>query len=192
MTDFIKLALELATLAHEGQVRKNSGIPYVNHPIQVMEKFEELVVPYLKQSGYSETEIDQMKCACLLHDVLEDTKYTRDDIMCHMGSYGMKVTNHVIGLTDTSKNLYPFAKREERKTIDAVRMHGESEEVQMIKMCDIICNCTDYANEDPGYAVKYITEKQAYVKFMTKLPTKLKIVLDSTLSTLYTQAFNNH
>jgi (p)ppGpp synthase/HD superfamily hydrolase len=52
MEDLVERALALATKAHEGQVRKNSGIPYIEHPKDVLRTFEDLVVPYL-ESGAS-------------------------------------------------------------------------------------------------------------------------------------------
>ena len=37
MKDIVKKALEFATIAHDGQVRKYTGEPYIVHPIEVME-----------------------------------------------------------------------------------------------------------------------------------------------------------
>ena len=56
-------AIKLAFKAHEGQVDR-SGIPYVNHPLHLAEQME------------TEDEI----VVALLHDVIEDTDYTIDDL----------------------------------------------------------------------------------------------------------------
>ncbi len=52
-------ALELAKIAHRNQTRKFSGEPYIMHPIRVAVKFN-----------------DFYKAVALLHDVIEDTRYT--------------------------------------------------------------------------------------------------------------------
>ena len=62
-TPLTKKAMKLCFKAHEGQLDK-SGIPYVNHPLHVAEQVQ----------GEYET------CVALLHDVIEDTPYTIDDL----------------------------------------------------------------------------------------------------------------
>jgi len=81
--DIVAKALELAITAHEGQKRK-SGEPYIVHPI--------LVATITASISGDE----MMVVAALLHDVIEDTEYTRDDIE---SIFGKDIVHMVEGLT---------------------------------------------------------------------------------------------
>ena len=70
----IKKALEFAALAHAGQKRKGTNIPYIVHPVSV--------TMILISVGCSNEEI----VAGLLLDTIEDTKITLDDINSKFGS----------------------------------------------------------------------------------------------------------
>ncbi len=63
-TDLTNKAMRLCYEAHKGQYDK-SGVPYIFHPIHLAEQLED------------ERDI----CVALLHDVIEDTEYTIDDIV---------------------------------------------------------------------------------------------------------------
>lgn len=62
-TALTKKAMKLAYAAHHGQVDKN-GIPYIYHPIHLAEQLES----------------EETVCIALLHDVVEDTDITFDDL----------------------------------------------------------------------------------------------------------------
>lgn len=66
-------ALEFATKAHEGQVRKGSKVPYITHPVSVAELVEKF--------GGSE----QAQVAALLHDTIEDTEVTFEELREEFG-----------------------------------------------------------------------------------------------------------
>ena len=59
----IEKALQIAARAHEGQVDKE-GLPYILHPLRVMDGVQEL----------------EAKMVAVLHDVVEDTAVTFDDL----------------------------------------------------------------------------------------------------------------
>lgn len=61
-------ALEFAKEAHKGVTRKSSDTPYINHPIEVAEIVEAM------------TDNEDVVIAALLHDVIEDTNYSAEDI----------------------------------------------------------------------------------------------------------------
>ncbi|MDE5880923.1 MAG: RelA/SpoT family protein [Muribaculaceae bacterium] len=85
--EIIEKAFRFAKEAHKG-VRRRSGEPYILHPIAVAK----IVISEL---GLGSTSI----CAAFLHDVIEDTEYTREDIEA---SFGPKIADIVDGLTKIS------------------------------------------------------------------------------------------
>ena len=89
--DIITRAFNFAKHAHRG-VRRNSGEPYIMHPIAVARIVSEEI-------GLGSTSI----CAALLHDVVEDTEYTVEDIS---NLFGPKVSQIVDGLTKISGGIF--------------------------------------------------------------------------------------
>ncbi len=84
-TDMIYVAYRVAKAAHKGQNRK-SGEPYIIHPVQIA---------YIA----SELSMDSVAiCAGLLHDVIEDTPYTYDDIVTLFGSSVAEIVDGVTKL----------------------------------------------------------------------------------------------
>ena len=89
--DLITKAFNFARKAHEG-VRRLSGEPYIMHPIAVAQIVSEEI-------GLGSTSI----CSALLHDVVEDTDYTVDDIQ---NIFGPKIAQIVDGLTKISGGIF--------------------------------------------------------------------------------------
>lgn len=89
--EIIERAYRFAKAAHKG-VRRRSGEPYILHPIAVAK----IVISEL---GLGSTSI----CAALLHDVVEDTEYTREDIEA---AFGPKIAGIVEGLTKISGGIF--------------------------------------------------------------------------------------
>lgn len=89
--EIIERAFRFAKSAHKG-VRRRSGEPYILHPIAVAK----IVISEL---GLGSTSI----CAALLHDVVEDTEFTKEDIEA---SFGSKIASIVEGLTKISGGIF--------------------------------------------------------------------------------------
>ena len=89
--DIIRKAYQFAYNAHYG-IRRRSGEPYILHPIAVAHIA-------CKDIGLGSTSI----CAALLHDVVEDTDYTVEDIS---NLFGEKVAQIVSGLTKISGGVF--------------------------------------------------------------------------------------
>lgn len=89
--EIIERAFRFAKAAHKG-VRRRSGEPYILHPIAVAK----IVISEL---GLGSTSI----CAAFLHDVVEDTEFTKEDIEANFGS---KIASIVEGLTKISGGIF--------------------------------------------------------------------------------------
>ncbi|GGC96352.1 phosphohydrolase [Thalassobacillus devorans] len=117
MLDKAKL---FAEKAHEGQVRKGTGQPYIVHPTRVAE--------ILHQAGCSKNLI----CAGYLHDVVEDTGYEITDIE---KEFGMEVADLVAAHTEDKTKSWQERKQH---TIDTVKT--ASKDIKCLIIADKLDN----------------------------------------------------
>ena len=150
-TPLINKAKMLAGKAHEGQFRKYSGMPYIVHPIEVA-----TIIQTVEHS-------DEMIAAALLHDVVEDTEYSFEDIAKEVSP---EVAKLVEGLTDVSKPQ--DGNRKVRKALDKDHLAKQNAEVQTIKLADVISNSQDIKANDPSFAKVYIEEMKALLEVLDK------------------------
>lgn len=124
-TDMVYVAYRFAKSAHKEQKRK-SGAPYIDHPVQIA---------YIA----AELEMDAVGItAALLHDVIEDTPYTFDDIK---GFFGTDVAEIVDGVTKLRKLQYNT--REEQQVENLRKMFlamAKDIRVVIIKLIDRLHN----------------------------------------------------
>ncbi len=129
--DMIQKAFDFANEAHKG-VRRRSGEPYILHPIAVAK----IVVSNIGL-GYKSI------IAALLHDVVEDTTYTVDDIR---SLFGDKVATIVEGLTKI-KTVLDNEDKAQQKSIQAENFKrilltlNDDVRVVLIKLADRLHNC---------------------------------------------------
>ena len=143
--------LKFATAAHSDQKRKYTGDPYINHPIAVAE--------IVKTVQHTEA----MIAAALLHDVVEDTHVTIDQIEDRFGS---EVAELVGWLTDISRP--EDGNRRTRKALDRFHSADAPAEAQTIKLADLIHNSISIAEHDPNFWKVYKEEKIELLKVLTK------------------------
>lgn len=142
--EIITKAFEFAKNAHNG-VKRRSGEPYIMHPLAVAR----IVV---NEIGLGSTSI----CAALLHDVVEDTEYTVNDIE---NAFNPKIASIVNGLTKISGGIFgdsTSAQAENfRKLILTI---PEDVRVILIKMADRLHNMRTLGSMPPAKQLKICGE----------------------------------
>ena len=147
-----ELARAYAQAAHRavGQKRKYTGECYTAHTCEVADLVQ----------GFGGSE--DMICAAHLHDVVEDTDVSIDDIR---GMFGCNVADLVNWLTDVSTPA--DGNRAVRKAIDRHHSASAPMDAQTIKCCDLISNTGSIVQHDPAFAKVYLHEKAALLEVMT-------------------------
>ncbi len=144
--DLITQAYELAKKAHNG-VRRLSGEPYMMHPLSVAR----IVV---KEIGLGSTSI----CAALLHDVVEDTDYTVEDIERLFGS---KIASIVDGLTKLSGGVFADkAMKQAENMRKVVLTMSDDIRVMLVKLADRLHNMRTLSAQRPDKQRKIAAETQ--------------------------------
>lgn len=124
--EIIKRAFDFAKDAHKG-IRRRSGEPYIMHPIAVAKIASQEI-------GLGSTSI----CASLLHDVVEDTDYTVEDIEQH---FGKKIAQLVAGLTKISGGIFGAQASVQAENFRKLLLTmSEDIRVVLIKMADRLHN----------------------------------------------------
>ena len=139
-------ALAFSATKHRDQRRKDvEASPYINHPIA-------LVDVLVNEGGILNWDV---LCAALLHDTIEDTQTTADELT---KAFGKNVASIVLEVTD-DKAL----PKEERKLQQIAHAPHSSHEAKLVKIADKICNLRDILASPPsGWDVQ---RKKAYFEW---------------------------
>lgn len=142
----IDKAMKFAAKKHKDQKRKYTGEPYYNHCVSV----------YTSVKNFTNNE--NVICAALLHDTIEDTETTYIDLGIE---FGAEVAKYVEELTDVyTRESYPNLNRKERKFLEACRLKDISIEAKLIKYFDLMDNTITIIKYDSKFAETYLKEKQ--------------------------------
>lgn len=126
-------AVAFAAEKHKNQRRKDAeASPYVNHPIALAKVLKE-------EGGVDDVTI---LVAAILHDTIEDTNATADELRV---LFGDEITGIVLEVTD-DKSL-PKA---ERKRLQIEHAAHASPKAKLVKLADKICNLRDIASNPPA------------------------------------------
>jgi GTP diphosphokinase / guanosine-3',5'-bis(diphosphate) 3'-diphosphatase len=126
---------------HRHQRRKDADAsPYVNHPIG-------LATVLWEEGGVRDAAV---LAAALLHDTLEDTESSYEEIR---GQFGEEVADIVVEVTDTKWLFKPA-----RKELQVTKAGHSSAKAKLVKLADKICNLRDILGSPPA---GWSTERRA-------------------------------
>src|SRR5688572_5276428 len=126
-------ALAFAAHKHRDQRRKDAeASPYINHPIALADVL-------VNEGGVSDVEV---LCAALLHDTVEDTDTTPQELE---REFGPRIARIVAEVTDDQ--ALPKA---ERKRLQVEHAPALSPEAKLVKLADKICNLRDVVHRPPA------------------------------------------
>jgi (p)ppGpp synthase/HD superfamily hydrolase len=149
--DLILRAASYASRMHEGQKRKYTGEPYILHCLEVAR--------LVASAGGTPA----MIAAALLHDAVEDTAATIEEI----GQlFGFEVAELVAWVTDVSKP--EDGNRAHRKTLDRDHIAQASAQAKTIKLADIISNTATITEQGTSFARYYLKEKQLLLNVLSE------------------------
>lgn len=118
-------AYEFAAAAHDGQQRKGDGSPYINHPVELAR--------LLTEAGYED---EELIAAAFLHDVVEDTDTTLEEID---DAFGAGVRGLVDAMSE-DKEVEPY---ERRKTTHRDEVEEAGDRAVLIYAADKVANLRD-------------------------------------------------
>jgi GTP diphosphokinase / guanosine-3',5'-bis(diphosphate) 3'-diphosphatase len=147
-------AILFAAQCHNGQYRKDGKTPYINHPLEVMHHLAHI----------ADATDDELLCAAVLHDVIEDTHATTTQLEQR---YSKRISRIVEELTD-DKHLG----KTERKLMQVENAHLLTPEARLIRISDKICNVHDMHLAPPKNW--HITERLNYVTWALSVVDQIR------------------
>lgn len=157
-SNIVENAAAIAVTAHQGQTRKNDDTPYVMHPISV--------ALMLARHGFS----DAVIAAALVHDVLEDTDFSKEELSIAIGEKAFTIVKSV--------TLDPSLEWEDQRRayIEAVRQGSEG--AKAVSVADKIANMRNlldaYAVQGPALWSKFNRGKDKKLWFEESMLAMLK------------------
>ncbi len=125
-------ALAFAAHKHRRQRRKDRhASPYINHPIA-------LATLLVSEGGVGDPEV---LAAALLHDTIEDTRTTYEELEA---AFGRRVARTVLEVTDNKR-----LRKQTRKRLQIEHAAGLSRGAKLVKLADKICNLRDLRSRPP-------------------------------------------
>jgi guanosine-3',5'-bis(diphosphate) 3'-pyrophosphohydrolase len=159
MSDLVKRARQFAIERHGEQKRKYTGEPYWHHLRDVA----------AMSMADTPQETEHAKAVAWLHDTLEDTPTTYDEIHHH---FGKRVADDVETLTDRGKPGVD-GNRATRKAAYNDKIKSGSHIAHTVKAADLISNSHSIAKHDPKFSKTYFKEKGETLQILDKAHPKL-------------------
>ena len=140
MGELLQKAIEYAVEKHSGDVRKGTSIPYIVHPVEVMKI----------TSGITEDE--EVRAAAVLHDTVEDTGATQNDIR---ERFGDRVCGLVLAESENKREGIPEVETWEiRKRETVEKLEHADRDAKIICLADKLANIRDIYRDYKKYGEK--------------------------------------
>ncbi len=161
-------AASLAAILHQNQRRKDANAtPYINHPLRVAE--------YVT---IAEPENIDAAIAAVLHDVVEDTPATLEDVSAY---FGPEIAAVVAEVSD-DKSLA----KADRKKLQIIHAAQASHNAKLVKLADKLDNCTDLEHSSPlGWSEETRLGYFIWSSFVVDAMRGTNAYLESKLQTLF-------
>jgi guanosine-3',5'-bis(diphosphate) 3'-pyrophosphohydrolase len=134
---FILDALQFSAEKHRGQKRKDGDTAYINHPIAVAH--------ILKHIGGVVDPV--VLCGAILHDTLEDTQTSQDELI---ERFGKEIADIVWEVSDDLNIKADKSRDAERKQLEIDHAQTLSHQAKLVKIADKIANLRDILNNPPA------------------------------------------
>ncbi|MBO7640185.1 MAG: bifunctional (p)ppGpp synthetase/guanosine-3',5'-bis(diphosphate) 3'-pyrophosphohydrolase [Bacteroidales bacterium] len=139
-TELLDRAILFATRAHAGTERRGKGFPYIVHPLEAM-----AIVATM-------TPDQELLAAAVLHDVVEDTDYTVEDIRA---AFGDRIAEIVAAESDSQMDGDPSGNWHYRKALALEHLAAASRDIKMVALGDKLSNmraiARDYASQGESF-----------------------------------------
>lgn len=149
----LQKAMEFAAMKHEGFVRKGTTIPYFTHVMETMEIVSRM------------TEDEEVRAAAVLHDTLEDTPTTKEELI-HF--FGGRVAGLVAAESENKRRDRPESETWKERKSETIRHLEETDtEIRQIALGDKLSNVRamhrDYQKQGDQFWGKFNnTDKEAH------------------------------
>lgn len=165
-------AARMASIAHAGQYRKysHSNEPYVTHPMRVAGRV-----------SLVEGATHEMIAAAWLHDTIEDTEVTSEELL---KGFPPSVVKMVEELTNPSIPFKGELNRAARRKMDHEHLAKVSREAKIIKLADRIDNLSDLGPDSDvpeGFKKLYLKESETLLEALRGVDDGLEMLLESLI-----------
>jgi len=163
----ILAAIAFAADKHRNQRRKDAAAsPYINHPIA-------LANVLANEAGIDD---ERVLIAAILHDTVEDTETTAQELVRH---FGQEIADIVLEVTDDKSLL-----KAERKQQQIDHAPSISRRAKLVKLADKICNLRDIASSPPaGWSLRrkqdYFDWAKAVIDGLRSVHPSLEFLFDT-------------
>ncbi|MAG60806.1 hypothetical protein CL619_03390 [archaeon] len=141
--DLILKAQEIATRQHESQYRKGTSIPYILHPNEVANAI------YRMHGSTAQV------CAAYLHDTIEDTSYTLDELLVDFNQEIYDLVNFCTENMEEKGPIHSKSSWKSRKQEVIEKVQGANNQQLVLIFADKYCNLESFCREQKDEGIEF-------------------------------------